>query len=118
MTKLFLISKLRRVLYVVYFLLGNSPASEFYMPTFRNTLFHLHSRPMNMERIECSETSAYKIQTPRNYPEENIQQMTKLTVALRNLANEPRNYPADNSETSSYPSTKLPLSQRRKLWTS
>jgi len=27
---------------VVHFLLGNSPASEFYMPTFRNTLFHLH----------------------------------------------------------------------------
>jgi len=24
------------------FLLGNSPASEFYMPTFRNTLFHLY----------------------------------------------------------------------------
>jgi len=24
------------------FLLGNSPASEFYMLTFRNTLFHLH----------------------------------------------------------------------------
>jgi hypothetical protein len=24
------------------FLLGNFPASEFYMPTFRNTLFHLH----------------------------------------------------------------------------
>ena len=24
------------------FLLGNSTASEFYMPTFRNTLFHLH----------------------------------------------------------------------------
>ena len=22
--------------------LGDSPASEFYMPTFRNTLFHLH----------------------------------------------------------------------------
>jgi len=43
---------------VVCFLLGNSPASEFYMPTFRNT--------------ECSETSAYKIQTPGNYPEENI----------------------------------------------
>jgi len=28
---------------------------------------------MNMERTECSETSAYKIQTPGNYPEENIQ---------------------------------------------
>jgi len=38
----FLISNFRRVLYVVCFLLGNSPASEFYMPTFRNTLFHLH----------------------------------------------------------------------------
>jgi hypothetical protein len=28
---------------------------------------------MNMEQIECSETSAYKIQMPGNYPEENIQ---------------------------------------------
>ena len=27
--------------FVVCFLLGNSPASEFYMPTFWNTLFHL-----------------------------------------------------------------------------
>jgi hypothetical protein len=27
-----------------------------------------------MEQTECSETSAYKIQTPGNYPEENIQQ--------------------------------------------
>jgi len=35
---LFLISNFCRVLYVVCFLLGNSPASEFYMPTFRNTL--------------------------------------------------------------------------------
>jgi hypothetical protein len=30
---------------------------------------------MNMERIECSETWAYKIQTPGNHPEENIQQV-------------------------------------------
>jgi hypothetical protein len=29
---------------------------------------------MNMEQTECSETSAYKIQTPGNFPEENIQQ--------------------------------------------
>jgi hypothetical protein len=28
---------------------------------------------MKMEQIECSETSAYKIQTPGKYPEENIQ---------------------------------------------
>ena len=37
----FLISNFRHVLYVVCFLLGNSPASEFYMSTFRNTLFYL-----------------------------------------------------------------------------
>ena len=55
---------------VVCFLLGNSPASEFYMPTFRNTLFHPYRRvgvefytypPMKMEQTECSELSAYKI---------------------------------------------------------
>jgi hypothetical protein len=27
---------------------------------------------MKMEQIDCSETSAYEIQTPGNYPEENI----------------------------------------------
>ena len=27
---------------LICFLLGDSPASEFYTPTFRNTLFHLH----------------------------------------------------------------------------
>ena len=32
------------VIKVVCFLLSNSPASEFYMPTFRNTPFHLHRR--------------------------------------------------------------------------
>jgi len=29
---------------------------------------------MKVEQTECSETLAYKIQTPRNYPEESIQQ--------------------------------------------
>jgi hypothetical protein len=29
-------------IFVLYFLFGNSPTSEVYMPTFRNTLFHLH----------------------------------------------------------------------------
>jgi hypothetical protein len=28
--------------------------------------------PMKMEQIKCSETSAYIIQTPGNYPKENI----------------------------------------------
>ena len=55
---------------VVCFLLGNSPASEFYVPTFWNTL----SVPcMKMEQTMCSETSAYKIQTPGSYPEESVQ---------------------------------------------
>jgi len=30
---------------------------------------------MKMEQTECFETSAYKIQTPGNYPEERIQQV-------------------------------------------
>jgi hypothetical protein len=79
-----LISNFRRVLYVVCFLLGNCPASEFYMPTFRNTICSIFIGKkvnkftfllMKMEQIECSETSAYKIQTPGDYPEENIQYM-------------------------------------------
>jgi hypothetical protein len=54
----------------VCFLLGNSPASEFCMPTFWNTLSVPSSYPsMKMEQAECSETSAYKIQTAWNYPE-------------------------------------------------
>jgi len=28
---------------------------------------------MNMEQTECSETSAFKLQTPDNYPKESIQ---------------------------------------------
>jgi hypothetical protein len=59
------------------------------------TLFHLHRQvgmkyvsytylPMKMEQTECSETSAYKIQTPGTYPEESIQQSSpNLTVSLR-----------------------------------
>jgi hypothetical protein len=42
---------------VVCFLLGNSPASEFYMPTFRNTLFYLH--------MQLAAPSAYEDGTDR-----------------------------------------------------
>jgi len=53
--------------------LGNSLASEFYMQTFRNTLFYLHRRigilSSYEDGTECSETSAYTIQTPGIYPE-------------------------------------------------
>jgi hypothetical protein len=32
-------------LFIICFLLGNSPASEFYMPTFRNPLLRMEERP-------------------------------------------------------------------------
>jgi len=45
-------------------------------------LFHLHTYPpMKMEQIGCSETSAYKIQTPGNYPEESM----RLFLLLSNF---------------------------------
>jgi len=44
-------SLLKYILLAVCFLPGNSPASEFHMPTFRNTLFYLHRRVgMKMEQ--------------------------------------------------------------------
>lgn len=46
---------------IVLFLLDDYLASEFSVPTFRNTMFHLHTS-MNMEKTEFSETSAHKIQ--------------------------------------------------------
>jgi len=47
-----------------------------------------------MEQTECSETSAYKIQTPGNHPEENIQH----TEQRRNfeIKKEKRLFPALN----------------------
>jgi len=47
----FLFSNFRRFLNVVCFLLGNSPASEFYIPTFQNTLFHLYRRIGRFENV-------------------------------------------------------------------
>jgi hypothetical protein len=58
---------LRLVVNVVIVVLVEFPASEFYVPTFRNTPFHLH---MNMEHNACSGTSAQKTQTPRYHPKE------------------------------------------------
>ena len=40
---------------------------------------------MKMEQIECSETSAYKIQKPGNYPEESIQHSEHGESFLRTL---------------------------------
>jgi hypothetical protein len=44
-------------------------------PTFSIPLILHTYLPMKMEQTECSEMSAYKIQTPGNYPEESMQQM-------------------------------------------
>jgi hypothetical protein len=47
-----------------------------------------------MEQTECSETSAYKIQTPGNHPEENIQSLfTFLPMKMEQI---------ECSETSAY----------------
>jgi hypothetical protein len=73
-TGLFLITNFHRVLNVVSFLQDNSLVSEFYMPTFQNTLSHLQT--------ECSETLAYKIQSPGNYPEESIQQTQIRNIGI------------------------------------
>jgi hypothetical protein len=43
-------------------------------PTFSKFFIFHKFPPMKMEQKECSETSAYKIQTPGNCPEESIQQ--------------------------------------------
>jgi hypothetical protein len=59
-----LISNLRRILKVVFFVLG-----EFYMPTFRNTLFHLHWWCTYEDGTDSvPETSAHKTQTPGIHP--------------------------------------------------
>jgi hypothetical protein len=58
---------------VVFFILGDCLASEFYVPTFWNTLSIPYTPSMQMELRQCSETSAHKIQTPRNHPKERIQ---------------------------------------------
>ena len=66
-------------LVVIRFLVGNSSASEFYMPTFRNTLSVPSSYAgrstylrMKTEQTEFFETSAYKSHTPGNCSEGSI----------------------------------------------
>ena len=75
-----MISKFSRVLNVVCFLLGNSPdfwilysdVSKHSVCSIFIGVLHTY-RPTKMEQTECSETSAYKIQTLENYPEESTQ---------------------------------------------
>jgi len=55
--------------------------------TFLTTVILHTYPPMKMEQTECSETLAYKIQMPGNYPEESIQhsehgESLKLRIVL------------------------------------
>jgi hypothetical protein len=55
-----------------------------FTPTFIQLTHSTHTNlPMKMEQIECSETSAYKIQTPGNYTEENIEQQIWLICIFK-----------------------------------
>jgi hypothetical protein len=71
------------VLNVAFFLLGDSPASEFWIlcagvsehSVTSNFLGGGLTPPMKMENTECSATSSLKIQTPGNPPKERIQTM-------------------------------------------
>jgi hypothetical protein len=53
--------------------LPHSNGGAVYSPNILTFLSLYTFLPMKMEQIGCSETSAYKIQTPGYYPEENIQ---------------------------------------------
>jgi hypothetical protein len=57
------------VFVVVCFLLGNSPASEVYMPTFQNTLFQLH-RQVGVCRIHSEHGESLKSRILHLYGEE------------------------------------------------
>ena len=78
------ISNFRRVLNVVFFLLGDSQAPEFYMPTFRNTVSPIFtgdvsSLPAHTAYWDGTDRvfrNVHKIQTPRNHPKERIQQLS------------------------------------------
>lgn len=54
--------------------LGESPAPEFYLQAFRNTLFcsifvgDVNRKNVKLEQTESSETSAHKIQASGNHP--------------------------------------------------
>ena len=73
----------------ILFFLSDSPASEFHVPTFRDTVFigsvSRKNSPNNLIPVirlayttykdgkECSETSEHDIQKPGNHPKERIQ---------------------------------------------
>jgi hypothetical protein len=68
-------------------LMAHATSSQNFSPY--HFLFLVHSThiylPMKMEQTECSETLAYKFQTPSNYPKESIQQVNTSSASCNLL---------------------------------
>ena len=64
---------------------GDSPASECYMPTFRNTVSVLPAYTTYEEGTECSKTSAHKIHTSGNHPKERIRHSEQGGSETKNI---------------------------------
>ena len=79
-----MISSFRRVQNVVCFLLGDSPASDLYMPTFRNTLFVPSSKAPAFE--DGTDRVFRNVGIYKSDPEESPKrkQTTKPWAILRN----------------------------------
>jgi hypothetical protein len=78
-----LISGIRHVVNIVFFLLGSSPTSEFFCAVVSGKLCRLDKKiPVKIEETECSETSAEKIQKPGNHPKERIQFLVQLKIHI------------------------------------
>ena len=74
--------------FVVFLLLGYSLTSEFYVPTFRNSLLHLLrscSRHMKLEQTECSETLAQNSDAEEKPKRNNTTFSTLREFEIKNL---------------------------------
>jgi hypothetical protein len=60
------------VLQITYITIIFTYTTKYFVQIMKPICLHTYL-PMKIQQTECSETSAYKIQTPGNYPEENIQ---------------------------------------------
>ena len=84
---LFLISNFRLILQAVFLLLGDSPASEFHVPTFQNNVCSFliggvsKKYPMKME--QCSETSAHKFKSRRTTQSKEYKKYLLLLFTIR-----------------------------------
>jgi hypothetical protein len=90
----FFISNFRRVLDIVFFVLGDSPIVWIlYADVSEHSVFHrrckqeffLLTPPMKMKQTVCFETSAYKIQKLGNHTKERIQQIFPVGKTVWNI---------------------------------